>query len=152
MRSKSTVAHRSTTAVVRVLRDDRYRTTAGSERRLARPQGLLFYRVNKVMTTPAHKQGITTVKSPLPEVFGNPAGTRSHQDAQLVLRLHKRLGSWEAIADALGYSPAFWWKVSQGKIKRLLPKGLRRCLASSDPKLLRLVLQGAVPYLQERER
>ncbi len=100
---------------------------------------------------PALDQSITTVKRPFPEVLDNQHGNHSHQDAQAVLRLHKRLGSWEAVADALGYSAAFWWKVSGGKIKRPLSDELRRCLTSSDPKFLRLTQQGAVPWLRGKE-
>jgi len=97
-------------------------------------------------------QPITSVKRPFPEVLENQHGNHCHQDAQSILRLHKRLGSWEAAADALGKSSAFWWKVSQGKIKRPVSEELRRCLASSDPKFLRLIQQGAIPYLRRREK
>ncbi len=104
------------------------------------------------MMKQALDQPITSVKRPFPEVLDNQHGNHGHQNAQAVLRLYKRLGSWEAVADALGYSAAFWWKVSGGKIKRPLSEELRRCLASSDPKFLRLIQQGVVPWLRERDK
>ncbi len=100
---------------------------------------------------PAHKQSITTVKRACHETLERQHGNHGHQDAQSVLRLHKRLGSWEAVADALGYSPTFWWKVSGGKIRTPVSQELRRCLASSDPSFLRLIQQGAVPWLRKGE-
>jgi len=103
------------------------------------------------MMEQALDQSITTVKRPLPDDSQHHTGNHGHKDAQAVLRLYERLGSWEAVADALGYSAAFWWKVSGDKIKRPLSGELRRCPASSDPKLLRLIQQGVVPWLRDRE-
>jgi len=45
----------------------------------------------------------------------------------------------------------FWWKVAHGKIQKPVSQELRRCLASSDPTFLRLIQQGAVPWLRYRE-
>ena len=93
------------------------------------------------MTTSTPNQSISSVKDPSIE----------RSDSQLVLGLYRRLGSWEAVTDALGHSPGFWWKVAHGKIRKPVSGGLRRCLTSSDPKLLRLIQQGAVPWLRDRE-
>jgi len=103
------------------------------------------------MTVPTLDHPITSVKQGLPDDSQHHTTNQGHQDAQAVLRLYERLGSWDAVADALGYSAAFWWKVSGGKIKGPLSKELRRSLSSSDPKLLRLILQGAVPWLKKGE-
>jgi len=103
------------------------------------------------MMEQALDQPITTVKRGLPVDSQHHTGNHGHKDTQAVLRLYERLGSWGAVADALGYSAAFWWKVSGGKIKRPLSKELRRCLSSSDPKFLRFVQRGAVPWLRDRE-
>ncbi len=54
-------------------------------------------------------------------------------------------------ADALGYSPPFWWKVAHGKIRTPVFQELRRCLVSSDSKFLRLIQQGAVSRLKVGE-
>ena len=100
---------------------------------------------------------LTTVRSPDSEISPESA---------LVWTLHDKLGSWEAIADTLGFSGMFWWKVAHGRAKlksTLTEKSLlkskaqnlthaRQRLRSSDPKFLRLMQQGAVPYLRERER
>ena len=91
---------------------------------------------------PVQKHDLTTVRSP---------DTETHPDSVLVWTLHDKLGSWQAIADALGFSGMFWWKVAHGKIKKPVCKELRRCLASSDLKFLRNVQQRAVPYLRKRE-
>jgi len=90
---------------------------------------------------PTQNQSISTVKDPSTE----------RSDSQLVLALHRRLGSWEAVTDALGHSPGFWWKVGHGRIKKPVSEELRRCLASSDPTFLRLIQNRAVPHLRKRE-
>lgn len=90
----------------------------------------------------ARNHSLTTVRSP---------ATETGPDSVLVWSLHDELGSWEAIADVLGFSGMFWWKVAHGKIKKPVSGELRRCLASSDPKFLRLIQQGAAPYLREKE-
>ncbi len=113
-------------------------------------QSLLFIALPKSAMKPAQNQSITTVKRPFLETSQHHTGEHGNRDAQSVLRLHERLGSWEAVADVLGYSPAFWWKVAHGKIKKPVSEELRRCLVSSDPKFLRLIQQGAVPYLRKR--
>jgi len=45
----------------------------------------------------------------------------------------------------------FWWTVAHGKTRKPMSGELRRCLASADPRFLRLIQQGAVPYLKKRE-
>ena len=107
------------------------------------PQRAPFYSVKKVMTLhPTQNHSVTTVTS---------AETETSPESALVWAFHDKLGSWEAIADVLGFSGMFWWKVAHGKIKKPLSGKVRRCLASSDPKFLRLIQQGAIPYLRRRE-
>lgn len=89
-----------------------------------------------------HNHSLTSVR--LPDI-------KSHPDSVLVWLLHDKFGSWEAIADSLGFSGMFWWKVAHGKTKKPVSGDLRRCLASLDPRFLRLIQQGAVPWLKERE-
>ena len=91
---------------------------------------------------PVQNHHLTSVRSP---------ATQSNPDSVLTWALHDKLGSWEAIADALGFSGIFWWKVAHGKIKKPLSEELRHCLTSSDPKFLRFIQQDAVPWLRDRE-
>ena len=86
------------------------------------------------------------------EIGGPGCQAQGVSDHQLVQQLYKRKGSWAAVSDALGRSPAFWWKVAHRKIKTPLPEDIRRYLVSSEPQLLRMICETAVPWLSSRER
>ena len=87
------------------------------------------------------------------------------QESALVWSLHEKLGSWQAVADVFGFSRMFWWKVAHGearlelssrteaslKAKAQTLRDVKQRLGSSDPKFLRLIQQGVVPWLAERE-
>ena len=98
------------------------------------------------------QQSITTVIPGAAERSEDQGAKQGVSDHQLVQQLYKRMGSWAAVADALGRSPAFWWKVAHCKIKTPLPEDIRRHLVSSDPQLLRMILETVVPWLSSRER
>ncbi len=114
----------------------------GGPRQEPAPNCLFLQRYLTHTMTQVQNHHLTSVRSP---------ATESYPDSMLTWALHDKLGSWEAIADALGFSGMFWWKVAHGKTRKPVSGELRRCLSSSDPKFLRLTQQGAVPWLRGKE-
>ena len=77
-------------------------------------------------------------------------------EAELLIRLHAQLGSWEKVAVRLGVNRGLVWMVAHGKIvsptvSRRLNRDYCRPGESADHEFLRIIRQEAVPWLQGRQ-